>query len=460
MTLAPNKLYSAMLLTFFSIASTTALHAQPFSSTEARSLGMGDTGVASAHGDAAALFNPAMLSEQPIGTFQIILPNIGASAFADPDSLDALERIDDNGYVDNLTDASNRLNNGLDTMNSTEFIEGKNQLSQSAEGLSNELDNLSEKPYRINAGVYASITFPTGIADISIYANTNATLETSPYIDDCDHALLDGYIELLNSIQTESDLATAGPRSVNCPEGSAINTNLIENNRLRDPVDDLASTVLIAGVTVSEIGVALAHSFTAGNQEFSVGITPKLQNLTSYWARPDVDELDDDDYDLGDDLEGSEKKESAINIDVGFATSFLEGDTLTAGLVIKNLLENSYQTKANNNGMSFSYDIQRLVRAGIAWQAPMGITLAADLDLTKNDPYFLGDKTQFLALGAEWDILKTVQLRAGLRDNLENSEDQSISLGLGVKIFAVHLDLAAQGGDNNAGGALQLGLAF
>ena len=88
------------------------------------------------------------------------------------------------------------------------------------------------------------------------------------------------------------------------------------------------------------------------------------------------------------------------------------------------------------------------------------MTLAADLDLTKNQAVFLGEDTQFLAIGAEWNVFNALRLRGGIRNNLANSDDQLLSVGLGFNIIALHVDLATQVSDNNVGGALQLGLAF
>ena len=175
---------------------------------------------------------------------------------------------------------------------------------------------------------------------------------------------------------------------------------------------------------------------------------------------PTVQELDDANYDLGDELEDSEQTDDDFNLDLGLATTFLD-DRITLGLVIKNLIANSYKTKpASNTGQYAEFDVDTQARLGIAWDAPMGLTLAADMDLTKNKPYFLGDDTQFLGAGVEWDVASIVRLRGGFRTNLADSDDQAFTAGIGFNIIAVHFDLAAQVGENNAGAALQMGVAF
>ncbi|WP_370979680.1 conjugal transfer protein TraF [Agaribacterium sp. ZY112] len=466
--MARFSLSLSSFISYIFFFTSSASFAQPFNSTEARSLAMGDTGVASAKASSAAIFNPALLAEKPEGNIQIILPNVGVNVFADPDAVDAFENIEDQAYIDNITTGSDRINNSINTMDTNEFLAARQQVVDASQGLDDELSVLSEKPFRINAGAFASIAFPTRFAGMSAYISSNATIETTPVIDSCDRTTLDEYTKFLNYVQNEQDIETAlrtgiPPFRYRC-EGETEDRSILDEASatpaLYDPTDDLASHVIVAGVTTTEFGLSLAKQFEFGSQKISFGITPKIQKITSYWAVPTVQDLDDENYEIEDEFKDSEKTENSFNADLGIATSFLAGDSLTLGLVIKNLIEQDYTTTTTENGVTGKYSIDRQARAGIAWQAPMGITLAADLDLTKNSALFLGDDTQYLALGAEWDIMKIVRLRAGLRENLENSADQSISAGLGFNIMAVHFDFAAQGGDNNAGGALQLGLAF
>ena len=172
-----------------------------------------------------------------------------------------------------------------------------------------------------------------------------------------------------------------------------------------------------------------------------------------------MQDLDNEDYDLADELEDSEKDDNDVNLDLGIATTFLD-DRITVGLVVKNLISNQYDTSESAAGESLSFDVDTQARLGVAWDAPLGLTVAADLDLTKNQPFFLGEDTQFLGAGVEWDVANLVRLRGGVRSNLADSDDQMLTAGVGFNIIAVHFDLAAQFSDNNVGGAFQLGVDF
>jgi hypothetical protein len=460
--------HSRYLLPLVVAASPTL--AQPFSSSDARAMAMGDTGVASASDGAAALFNPALLAQDRDNTIDIILPNIGAGVFADSDALDAIESIEDD-------DLLTQLETFTDSINSVEsFQAGKDGFVSSAQLLRDNLADLDDKPFRIDAGAFAAVSVPTETLGISVYVNATATIEAAPLIDTCDFDLLDTYITFVDEIDTAADLLTSATtnepaNSVSCTneQGEALTFDLLDitevggtpvDAELADPSDDLSSRLAVAGVTIAEAGISIAHNFELMGRDIAIGITPKYQEVTHYSVVPTVQDLDDDNYDIEDELEASETSENAFNLDIGFSTSLVGDETLVVGLVIKNLISNSYDLANSDIGVPASFDIEPQVRAGLAWDAPLGWSFAADLDLTDNSALFFGDDTRFLGLGAEWDIFNSLRFRAGMRTNLSNTDDQLLSAGLGFNIIAVHFDLAVQASDNNLGGALQAGLAF
>lgn len=435
---------------------SASLHAQPFAPMDTRSMAMGDTGVASARPGAAGLFNPALLSAgKETDHVHIIVPNLGLSLFADPDALDAYNDIEDEAYLDEIDDAIEAMENAV---TNSQFISAKNDFTNNASGLNNGLDDLSEQPFRINAAAFAAISAPRKSLGLSAFASTNATIETSPNISECDDQLLEDYINFFDSINSQAELIAAEASPQN--QAGCNNTPIITAGNIADPTDDLTSDVLVAGVTITEVGVALAKEIQLFGHNVALGVTPKLQTITSYYALPSVQDLDNEDYDLADDLEASENDDNDFNLDLGVATTLMD-DSITLGLVIKNIISNRYKTsESGSTGQYATFDVDTQARVGVAWDAPMGLTFAADLDLTKNKPYFLGEDTQFLGAGVEWDIANLVRLRGGVRSNLADSDDQMLTAGVGFNIVVVHFDLAAQFSDNNVGGALQLGVDF
>ena len=422
-------------------------------------MAMGDTGVASAQAGSAALFNPALLSTgKEMDSMHIVIPNLGVAGFADPDAVDAFTDIEDEAYLDRIDDAITAMENAI---NDSQFVSAKNDFTTNSRDLNSHLNDLSNQPFRLDGSAFGAVSAPGKSLGFSVFATSGITIETSPRVSDCDNQLLDDYLTFFESVNSQAELALAAADPIRnqagCDDAPIVN---IGDRSINDPTNDLTSDVLVAGVTLTEVGVALSKEIALFGKDVSLGITPKLQSITSYYAVPSVQELDDPNYDLGDELEDSESTDDDFNLDLGLATTFLD-DRITLGLVIKNLIANSYKTKPTaNTGQYAEFDVDTQARVGIAWDAPMGLTLAADMDLTKNKPYFLGEDTQFLGAGVEWDVASVVRLRGGFRTNMADSDDQAFTAGVGFNIIAVHFDLAAQVGENNAGAALQMGVAF
>ena len=102
-------------------------------------------------------------------------------------------------------------------------------------------------------------------------------------------------------------------------------------------------------------------------------------------------------------------------------------------------------------------------RAGLAFNGDW-TTVAIDVDLTENDPIAWENPTQYAAIGAEFDVFDTLQLRAGYRTNLSVSDAEVASIGFGFSPFGLHIDIAAMANPNDvekeAGVALETGFYF
>jgi hypothetical protein len=143
-----------------------------------------------------------------------------------------------------------------------------------------------------------------------------------------------------------------------------------------------------------------------------------------------------------------------FNIDIGVSTRYDSG--ISTGVVVKNLIPRDYETALDN-----TVSIEPQVRAGIAYNGDF-FTLAADVDLTKNDPVGFENATRFVSLGGELDAWGWAQLRAGVRYNTVDSDRSTASLGIGLSPFngLMHVDVAVIGSDSALGGAARLGMRF
>ena len=219
------------------------------------------------------------------------------------------------------------------------------------------------------------------------------------------------------------------------------------------------------GAGVSEFGVTLAKVFEAEGMRWSVGITPKSQELRvlNYVANAvdgDFDDITDDQY---------QASENGFNLDAGVAASWENG--WDAGLAIKNLVKRDLDAPLTN-GVQATYELSTVPTAGVSYRwGQLLFNADADLLAQKRFTDLSGtyasfdageDDLQMMALGAEWDLWQWAQLRAGYRHDLKDNLDDALSAGFGISpgdLF--HLDLAGTyAGNNQFGGVIQTSLTF
>jgi hypothetical protein len=208
----------------------------------------------------------------------------------------------------------------------------------------------------------------------------------------------------------------------------------------------LTSKLHLSGVQSKETGLAIAT--TLGG--FAVGITPKSIKLDAYSTSVDATGNSDINNIVDSLTETTVASGSLFTFDVGVVYPL--SDNLKVGATMQNVLEKSY----SGNGKTFK--VNRSTRAGIAYTGDI-ITLAADYDLTKSDPVISGgEQTQYMALGAEVDLLDSLQLRAGYNKNMAvSSSKPTTTLGLGFNLLVLQLDLTAMKNNDNTSVFLQLG---
>lgn len=365
----PMKTKQLLVTSIFTALSSTAL-AAPFSVYDARSVGMGGTGVASAHISSAPFYNPAMLAAQRAEEDFSLLSGAGVSAQ------------DNNKLIDDL-EAFDAAYTNLD-----------------AGAAAAALDSASGKQLTIQG---------TGFLALGVAGRTWSFAASS-----------NGYIQ-----------ANIGAD--------------------KDPGNALDSELVFTGIEVTETGVSIARKF--GN--LSIGLTPKIQDVTSYDAAAKIA----NNSDLGDIIDiatttGKVEHGSTANLDIGLVYKVTEN--WKVGAVIRNALSEDYTTDLNKK---VTLDPQ--TRAGIAYTGGI-ITFAVDYDLAKNYSIITGgEETQYLNAGIELDLLDILQLRAGMSSNTANSASEDVySLGLGFTILAAQLDIAAVGNDNSVSAFVQLGIRW
>ncbi len=441
------RLVSLTLALSFSLTAITA-SAQSFSSFDPRSMAMGGVGVAIARPDTATFFNPALLSlPRESDSFSLQAPYIGARVFDPDDFEDSLDSTQ--AAIDALDATIRAINNSL-------TADSFSNLARDTTTLNNALIDLDQDLVHFEVGAGLSGGRPDEKLGIGVFiggrvnANGRFNYEDDQVLAD----LAEDATTIDNCIETPANCNNPSLNYIVLQVGTI--TNPINVNVTFDPNTDLTSTADIRGVLITEAGVSFSHSYNG----FALGITPKYVNIETFDYRATIDDADTDSFD-GDRYVRSY---SNFNLDLGVAKAV--SDKINVGLIVKNVIEKKYDTVQKELLSNALYDIRGgaiiirpQARAGIAYQGDW-VTLAADLDLTKNRATGFEQSSQQLGLGAEFNALGFLQLRLGYKSDFEDSDRSTASAGLGVAFLGAHVDVAISGNGDEIGGAFEFGFAF
>lgn len=420
---------------FFLIGSSFALqnaNATGFLPQDPRALAMGGAGVAVGNSRQAHYYNPSLLNNAPEDedfNFEID----AALRIADPDGL--IEGAAD--FADN--DPITSLALSLDAFNTNPSVGTLQSVIDDSILLQSSIRDVTNKSFTLDGNLGTFVSVPNKGISWAVYANAWGNVSFQGNLSPLDD-------------QAMSDFITAGN---NLQNGGLLPSDIINFISL-DPTTSLNSSLSIIGGGVLEFGVALATKQTINNYELDIGITPKIQRVTTFGIEKSLKQLEED---LNFDDQEDPETTTSFNIDLGVSKELDEN--WTTGIVIKNLIPKSYDV----NNATRDVKISPSARIGAAWRNNW-ISAGADLDLTKNKDIASLTETQFLSLGAEFDV-KYVQLRGGYRHNLAGSGGSGPSVGFGLYLFGLNVDAAVASNNfspsdvtdvNNVNASLQLGI--
>lgn len=374
-------------------------------SSGARNQAMGGAGVASSNPQVSPFINPALMHHNVKDQgFSMALPFVGLTA-ADPDDL-----VD---KVDELQDSIDRLQARIDAAD----VPGADALRPVVASQLQGIDGLALDT-QVGAGL--SFVYPTADFTVGLSARTFVDARVLPIIDAADIATITG------------------------------------SNNSAD-FDSLESDAVVAAAAVTEFGVSLATGIQILGRDVTIGVTPKFQSIETFNYAASVTSFDEDDAENDFDNEQFRDTDSSFNFDLGAAIDVNEN--VTVGFAVQNLISDSFDTVITS-GRQFTYQVEARPTVGAALRGA-GFTLTGDLDLLPTSRFQEVDDSQFFRLGAEYDLAGWAQLRAGASFDLESTQENLFSAGLGLSPFeTVRIDLVGQYGDNAAGAGLQIALTF
>jgi len=418
------------IVLLLSIVSQPVVQALPFGTFDPRSLAMGGTGVSSGTSANAAYYNPALLAlTRNDDNFSLEVPVVGLR-IADPENMeDALDAY-------KASDHEGKLSTAIDNFNASTNTTTADAAAAALTNMDTGIQSLTNKPIILEGNLGLNIGVPSRNVGVSIMSNARLLAGAELNYTAEDSALISAYA---------AELASVGA-------GNAANTsdtNLYSGGQLLDLPSRLTSTINVRGAVIHETGISMGTMFELGRFPIALGITPKTVDITTF------------DYEVGMQTAQIDKNQGQLeysnsNIDLGAVAYF--GAGIRAGVVGKNLLKKTYTTALGNEMV-----IKPQARAGLSHTGHW-TTVALDVDITQNDPLGLDEKTQYIGLGVEVNLLDALQVRAGVKQNRlasVTSKDKTVSsIGIGFSPFGVHIDAAYAESDAEKAASLQLGFKF
>lgn len=450
----------------------------PFNPVDIRAISMGGTGVASAKPAAAAEFNPALLShydDEKHGA-GLVFFNLSGSLGYSQDARSAIEDIQDEDYIDNISTAIDDLNR----LDAATFGDSADLFDENVKGFTANLGDIAYQP--INVGINVApfaVSIPDKTFGFSVFASSTIHLQTLARISDCDLNMLNAFADFVVDLEGDpSNILETESVNVSCSERDNVSVDLVTvdsgsgSARFNDVTQGVAadgqpyllSSAEVAAMAVTDLGLAMSHERMIKDIPVSFGFTPKLQSVAAVYLHPTVQSVNDGSFDVENQLTEERIVKTQINADAGFAIDPFKDDSLTVGLVVKNILPYSYEPRfryADGGYSSVELSIDPQIRAGVSFQKN-GWVITSDLDLVENKPLFYGDGSQMLSFGGEYDIAnkRILTLRGGARLDMKGTEDSTLSAGVALNLFAFHVDFGAEFGDEYLAGGLQVGFDF
>jgi hypothetical protein len=194
--------------------------------------------------------------------------------------------------------------------------------------------------------------------------------------------------------------------------------------------------------------VAFSYAYAFADKTFSIGVTGKIIQGAAYTNTTNLQ--GGQDPSLFNNL-GKAMISTSYGIDVG--AMYRPSSWLRFGVVAKDINQPTFDAP---DGSELKLTPQ--VRGGMALNPWSTMTLTADMDITSNQTFVPGLKSQVLSLGMEQTILSEfLSFRVGTYKNVQDAGSIfTPTAGIGIRIYSFRLDLGG-GYDFNKGGALASG---
>lgn len=414
------------------IVFTKTVFALPFGIYEPRSLAMGGAGVASATSVNAVFYNPAILS-----TYKDYKDKAINEAFSFPvvsarvsRAVETLVDQQDVNYQNDITTSFAAYNTDRSPATAQTALDTINSLYGT-------LGKLANNVFLLDASASLVIGVPTKFQGGAFFVTTRGVGDGQLSIPATDLTLVNNYQQALQLIVA----GNPAQAQLDYPDQFDGSGNLI------NPSANITAEANARAAHINEMGIGLSKQIKIFGSDYSLGLTPKMVQVTTYEYHQSLNNSTQD-------KQGTTDDDWQINFDVGVLKRLTAQWRL--GLVVKNAIERTYLTAS---GQTFT--IKPQWRVGAAYTTPAA-TYTMDLDLLSNEGVYPGNAAQFLLTGVEFKQ-GFLRYRLGYRESIAHKgpkEAGVFSAGLGLNIKPVYLDLAYSENHQQRAASLMFGFNF
>jgi hypothetical protein len=393
---------------------------------------MGGAGVAYSSGSNAAYYNPALLAVHKYGVEVSLTPRASFREHNLADHVDALADIDVQGtlnklkqiHFDSSTLANAALNGGQIDPSGYPVL---GEIQQDFKTIQTQLQELSAgNGLELMPGATLGVqirSFGFGIFGMSDFAATAV-------VDDQRLGIIVPVTANNTQYYVEYD--------PNFSTLSVRDQGYYNAHSLQYALDNHTTTIKMSGIAYAEIPFAYGYQLKTAGGDLNIGGSFKIMTGRTY----KIDKpIGTESGDIIKDINSKKKSTTTFGLDAGVLFNPAKLENLSLGMMMKNINTPKFDFI---DGSKLELNTQ--VRMGVAYSTLFDrLTLAMDLDLTKNKSLVPGLTEQYIGGGVDFHPFSWFSVRAGLMKNLQNSLEGVIptaGLGFGAKWF--QFDIAAQ----------------
>jgi hypothetical protein len=399
------------LVTGLSLIALSMSFSSQSNSYTARNAGQGFTSIP--HDFTSALSKPALLTKFDADDDVFITLNLGAIVADEYGVVDAGDNIADS--IDQLDeDIANKKNVPINDL--PDYVNG---LNNQVSAIVDDLNTIDNKPVYLREGLNALVIIPNKVISAGLFVNQ--------------YGRFGGIIDYDPADEVK------------------FNTAILAGNL---DTNDLLSEAIGVGYSVSEAGVMVGYEVLHHvDYDLNIGAKLKYQRLDLFYNAIKVADLDDEDFELTDDEFLTEV--SGMNVDLGLYAAFGKERQWQVALVLNDLAGQEVTLESQN----LTFELEMLATAGASYQAGL-FTFSGEIDLTDRPSSQQLEAPKYASFGIEVDLWQHAQLRTGVRTDLNDTESDIYTVGLGFSPWdVIAFDIAGFTGKNDSvGAALQISL--